>query len=103
MVESLRTTYINITYITYINCTKLFIFIDFKADLRPIYSVVYRHDCSNRTMKGASCLVILLMFALLEAWRLKCLAVANQGKTSFPFFFSEGDNNFPEDNLLDCL
>ena len=80
-------------------------------------------------MKGASCWVILLMFALLEAWRLKCLAVANQGKTSFPFFFSEvacenirfsslfvavekrifsqaiseGDNNFPEDNLPDCL
>jgi len=54
-------------------------------------------------MKGASPLVILLTFALLEAWRLKCLAVANQGKTSFPFFFSEGENNFPEDNLLDSL
>ena len=53
-------------------------------------------------MKGASWLIILLMFAVLEAWRLKCLAFANQGKSLFPFF-SEGENIFPVDNLLDCL
>lgn len=73
-------------------------FIDFKPDLRPFYNIilVYRHDCSKGTMKGASRFAMLLMFAFLGAWRLrlKCLAVENQGneidtilKNIFCYFF----------------